>query len=242
MKAVALVRFLVEQRDRHGKTVFSVTELANVANVSPATINVQLGRLVRQGVVRRWVPGRYGLPEGVTAESLARSIDADAYVTGGFALARHGFITQQPSEIECFTLRRHNRSRRRSTPLGTLVFVCVNSRMHAPPPHGSLAPPDQALCDLVHLLRRHGLDPRSLYTFRGLDRLKIPAAVRARYPRSVQRAVAALVGALPGRRSIGDPDRCRDRQAGDGQSAHGQRVASLLERAPGDADAVRRPQ
>lgn len=193
MRAVEWVRFLTEQRARHGKVVFSVTELANVADVSPAVLNVQLGRLVRQGVIRRWVPGRYGLPEGVAAEELAHAIDGDAYVTGGYALARQGFITQQPREIDCFTRRRHNRSRQRSTSLGTLVFICVSPRIHARPAHGKMAPPEQALCDLVYTLRRSGLDPRSVYTFRGLDRLTIPAAVRSRYPRSVQRTVDALV-------------------------------------------------
>ena len=193
MKAVEWGRFLTEQRARYGKGVFSVTELANVADASPTVINVQLGRLVRQGVIRRWAPGRYGLPEGVTAEELACAIDGDAYVTGGYALARHGLITQQPREIECFTSRRHNRSRRRSTPLGTLVFICVSPRIHARPADGSLAPPEQALCDLVSMCRRAGLDPRSVYTFRGLDRLTIPSDVRSRYPKSVQRTVDALV-------------------------------------------------
>jgi len=200
MRAVEWVRFLAEQRARHGKGVFSVTELANVADVSPAVANVQLGRLVRQGVIRRWVPGRYGLPDGVSAEELARAIDSAAYVTGSYALARHGFITQQPHAIECFTNRRHNRSRRRSTPLGALVFVCVSPRIYARPPSGSMAPPEQALFDLIYLLRRRGLDPQSLYTFRGLDRLTIPAEVHDRYPRSVQRAVDDLVGHQADRR------------------------------------------
>ena len=193
MRAVEWIRFLTEQRARHGKGVFSVTELANVADVSPAVINVQLGRLVRQGVIRRWVPGRYGLPEGVAAEELAHAIDGDAYVTGGYALARQGFITQEPREIDCFTRRRHNRSRRRSTSLGTFVFICVSPRIHARPADGKMARPEQALYDLVYTLRRSGLDPRSVYTFRKLDRLTIPAALRSRYPQSVQRAVDALV-------------------------------------------------
>lgn len=197
MKAVEWARFLTEQRSLYGKGVFSVTELANVADVSPTVINVQLGRLVRQGVIRRWAPGRYGLPEGVAAEELAHAIDGDAYVTGGYALARHGFITQQPREIDCFTRRRHNRSRRRSTPLGALVFICVSPRIHARPVDEGIAPPEQALYDLVYVLRRSGLDPRSVYTFRRLERLTIPAAVRSRYPRSVQRAVEALVASEP---------------------------------------------
>ena len=47
------------------------------------------------------------------------------------------------------------------------------------------------------VIRRGGLDPRSVYTFRGLDRLTIPADVRSRYPKSVQRTVDALVASAP---------------------------------------------
>jgi len=56
MKAVEWVRFFTDQRASHGKSVFSVTELANVADASQAVINVQLGRLVRRGLIRRLVP------------------------------------------------------------------------------------------------------------------------------------------------------------------------------------------
>ena len=88
MKAVEWVRCLTDLRDRHNKRVFTVAELANVADASPAVINVELGRLVKRGLIRRWVPGRYGLPEGVTAAELVAAIDPDAYVTGAFALAK----------------------------------------------------------------------------------------------------------------------------------------------------------
>ena len=193
MKAIEWLRFFADQRARHGKGVFTVTELANVANASAAVLNVQLGRLVSKGLIRRWVPGRYGLPDGVTAEELAAAIDADAYVTGAYALARQGFVTQQPREIDCFTRRRHNRSRRRTTPLGTLVFICVGSRVHSRPADRRLAPPAQALCDLVYTSRRRGLDPRSLYTFRKLEHLPIPPDLLARYPNTVQRHVGLLL-------------------------------------------------
>ena len=59
---------------------------------------------------------------------------------------------------------------------------------------GGMAAAEQALCDLFYVLRRRGLDPRSLYTFRNLDRLSIPPALLARYPLTVQRAVRALLG------------------------------------------------
>lgn len=193
MKAVEWVRFLADQRKRHGKAVFTVTELANVADASPAVINVELGRLVRRGVICRWVPGRYGLPDGVTAEELVTAIDADAYVTGACALAHHGLITQVPRQIDCFTRRRHNRSRQRQTPFGTLVFICVSPHIHAKPKEGGMAAPEQALCDLFYALHRRGLDPRSLYTFRKLDRLTIPTGLLSRYPRTVQRSVKELL-------------------------------------------------
>jgi hypothetical protein len=177
--------------------VFTVAGLAAVADVSPAVLNVELGRLVSRGLIRRRVPGRYGLPDGVTAFELVAAIDADAYVTGAYALAQHGFITRVPHEIDCFTRRRHNRPRRRQTPLGTIVFICVGSRVHAPPAGRGLAPPGQAPCDLVFVHRRRGLDPRTLCTFRNLGRLRVSPVVVDRYPATVQRGVAAVLSGNP---------------------------------------------
>jgi hypothetical protein len=192
MKAIEWVRYLTDQRERYSKTLFTVTELANVADASPAVINVELGRLIKQGVVRRWVPGRYGLPEGVTAEALAAAIDCDAYVTGAYALAYHGYVTQAPREIECFTRRRHNRSRTRPGPLGTLVFVTVSPRVYALPAEGRMAGPEQAFCDLFSISRRRGLDPRTLFTFRKLEKLDFTTDLLDRYPQTVQHAVAGF--------------------------------------------------
>ena len=45
MKANVWRKFLEEQRDQHKKVLFTVTELANVAGVSRATLNVELARL-----------------------------------------------------------------------------------------------------------------------------------------------------------------------------------------------------
>jgi predicted transcriptional regulator of viral defense system len=105
MKTVVWLHFLSRQQREHAKGIFTCTELANVADGSPGVINVALGRLVRQGHMCRYAPGRYGLPEGVAVEELVASIDPDAYVTGAHALFRHGHITQIPREIDCFTRR-----------------------------------------------------------------------------------------------------------------------------------------
>ena len=87
------------------------------------------------------MPGRYGLPDATTAEDLAASIDPDAYVTPAAAAARHGLITQVPQIVECFTRRRHNRSRTRPSPLGTFVFRCASATIHDRPNPQSPARP-----------------------------------------------------------------------------------------------------
>jgi len=110
-----------ERRDR--KTVFTVTELANIARAAPRSLNVQLWRMVRQGVITRYANGLYGLPGRVGAEELAGFMDSGAYITGLWALSHHNLVTQQPTRITCFTNRRHNRSRIRKTPIGTFSFV-----------------------------------------------------------------------------------------------------------------------
>jgi hypothetical protein len=195
MKAREWQRYFETERKAHGKTVFTVTELANVSGNNPHVLNVELDRLCKQGIIVRYARGRYGLPDAVTPEMLLPSLDADAYITGGFALHRHNLITQMPVEITCFTNRRHNRSRVRMTPVGRFTFVCVQPPVYAPPAEGVVANPEQALCDHVFLMRRRGVAPSSQVTFRGLHGLDAKSLQEqaARYPKSAQRAVAKIL-------------------------------------------------
>jgi hypothetical protein len=195
VKANAWRRFLEEQRDRHGKVLFTVTELANIAGVSRAALNVQLARLREQAMIAKYAHGLYGLPGGVSAELLVPAIDSHAYITGHYALHQHNLITQAPTTVTCFTDRRSPRARERDTPAGRLVFVCVRSGVYAPVPGEVLAPPAQALCDYVYLSRRDGVRPEALVTFRNLHRLRtqeIPGLL-ARYPLTVQKHVQRLL-------------------------------------------------
>lgn len=178
---------LHDQQRLHGKAVFTVTELANISARSPHVLSVQLQRLCAQHVIERYAQGRYGLPDAVTPELLVEHLDPGAYITGAYALHRHNLITQVPVEITCFTNRRHNRSRIRSTPLGRFAFICVGTPVYSPPDQTPLASPEQSLCDLVFLMRRKGLDPRSQFTFRGLDRpdAQALADIATRYPATV---------------------------------------------------------
>jgi hypothetical protein len=196
MKTLDWIRFLESQQRLHSKTVYTITELANVANVPLNLMNVEVGRLVKKGVVARHATGRYGLPGAVTAETLLPTLDSRAYISGPYALYRHGIITQAQTEICCMTDRRHNRSRTRTTTIGRFVFVCTHPPIYAPPADGNvMASPEQALCDYVYLLGRRGLDPTSLATFRGMDRLNAAglANIATRYPRTVARAVERIV-------------------------------------------------
>jgi hypothetical protein len=195
MKALDWQAFLSEQRARHGKVIFSVAELANVAQTSLHNLNTELSRLVRRGLLARYAHARYGAAQGVRTEDLVPAIDSAAYLTGFYGVFRHHLVTQAPSEVTCFTNRRHNR-RNRVTPAGKLKFVCVPDSIYSKPTDGVLVAPEQALCDFVWLSVREGLDPRSLVTFRNLERLGTRRLniIRRRYPDSVQRIVGDLVG------------------------------------------------
>ena len=195
MKAREWHRFLEEQRRDHGKVLFTVTELANVSGVSRTALNVEMSRLRRQGLIVKYAHGRYGLPGAVNLEALLHSIDSHAYVTGLYALFAHNLVTQSPSRVTCFTDRYSPRARERDTPVGRLVFVCVRGSVYAPPPPFVPVPPGQALCDYVYLARRSGAIPEGSVTFRNLASLATPGldSILARYPRTVQREVRALV-------------------------------------------------
>jgi hypothetical protein len=195
MKARDWQRYLETERKSHGKTVFTVTELANISGSTPHILNVELNRLCKRGIIFRYAGGRYGLPEVVTPEQMLPFLDAHAYITAAFALHRHNLITQMPVEITCFTNRRHNRSRMRTTPLGRFTFVCVQSLVYQPMAEGAVASPEQALCDYIFLMRRRGITPISQVTFRGLHNLNTKAlqAQTVRYPKSVQKELKKIL-------------------------------------------------
>jgi hypothetical protein len=194
VKAREWQRYLEEQR-LHGKVLFTVTELANVAGSSRNALNVELTRLRRQGVITQYAHGRYGLPNEITPETLLPAVDSRAYITGSYALHMHNLITQVPNRITCFTDRRSPRARERDTAVGRFVFMCVRSRVYAPPAETLVASPAQALCDFVFVTRRQGISPQGLVTFRGLSERVKPEldAILGRYPVAVQRHVRSLV-------------------------------------------------
>ncbi len=195
MRADAWRKYLEKQRQRHGKVLFTLTELAHVAGASPAALNVELARLRRQEIIVRYAHGLYGMPGAVSPQVLVPAIDSHAYITGHYALYGYQMVTQVPVTITCFTDRRSPRARERLTPVGRLEFVCVRSGVYSPVAEAAIAPPAQALCDYVYLARRRGAEPEALVTFRHLARIRAEdlVPILARYPISVQKHVERLV-------------------------------------------------
>jgi hypothetical protein len=196
MKALDWLTFFAEQRKLHGKEIFSVAELANAARTSLHAVNTELGRLLRRGLIARYAHGRYGPLEGVAPEDLLPALDPGAYMTGFYALFRHHLVTQAPTEVTCFTNRRHNRRTDRITPSGKLRFICVPGEVYDQPEESPLAPAEQALCDFAWLNLRDGIEPQSLATFRNLhtlSRRRLNQVLR-RYRENVQDTVRRIVG------------------------------------------------
>jgi len=187
MKARDWRRYLEDQRRDHDKLIFTVTELANAADISRQALNVELGRLRKYGLIERYARGLYGPPGGVSPETLLPELDAHAYITGSYALFLHHIVAQVPVRITCFTDRRHGKARVRETPAGTFCFVCVGAPVYTPPSEEIIACPEQALCDYIYVCRRGGTDPLAQASFRNLKRLRSSRLrdLLARYPRTV---------------------------------------------------------
>jgi len=195
VRANAWRKYLEQQRKQYGKVLFTRTELANVAHVSPAALNVELARLRRQEIIVRYAHGLYGMPDAVSPQFLVSAIDSHAYITGHYALYDCQMVTQMPVTITCFSDRRSPRAQERITSVGRLTFVCVRSSVYSPVREAAIAPPPQALCDYVYLSRRYGVEPEALVTFRNLERIRAEelAPILPRYPVSVQKHVERLL-------------------------------------------------
>ncbi len=198
MKASEWEQALRQYRDHYGKVVFTPTELANIGGHSMPVMKNTLRRLRNHGVLQQYAPGKYGLPGAADVEALVSAAYSGAYITGLYAMYKHGIVTQTPQRIHVFTNRRHNRSRIRRTELGALVFVCVRKPVYSYPQDSVLAAPEQALCDFVYLMRRQGLAADSLVSFRELASVDWTEMEwhLSRYPKSVSREVHRLVPAV----------------------------------------------
>jgi hypothetical protein len=195
MRALQWHQYLEQAWRRDHKTVFTVTELANIAGVGPHSLNVQLGRLVGQGVIVRYASGKYGLPGRVRPEDLVGPLDSGAYITGLGALYHHNLVMQRQTTITCFTNRRHNRSRTRRTPIGTFSFVCVSGRIYHRPADGNIAPAEQAFCDWLYLCLRKNVAPESQVAFGDLSGLReeVLGDLQVCYPKTVARAAGRIL-------------------------------------------------
>lgn len=190
MKSLEWQAWLLSQQREHGKSLYTVTELANAAGTSGHAMNVEASRLCVRGILCRYAHGIYGIPDAVSPEMLIAELDSCSYLTGMMALVRHGMVTQLPTTFDCFTSRRPRRTRI-LTRLGTCLIHSVKPPIYCMPPQAVLVPPEQALCDLVYLARRQSVTPEATITFRNLHKLRpgVLKSVLRRYPEAVREHV-----------------------------------------------------
>ena len=196
MRAIEWQRCLESQRELYGKTILSLPELCHLSGThNLLSMKVQVSRLVKAGVLQRCAIGKYALPGAADPETLLPYLDSGAYMTGLYALSRHNMITQVPTEITCFTNRRHNLSRVRQTAVGVFRFICASPRIYSRPQEGVLASPEQAICDWVLSLRHQGLVPSGQVTLRLSGKLKLNQLKKhlQRYPATVRQDVLGLL-------------------------------------------------
>ena len=185
---------LLAEQARLGKVLFTLTELANAAGVPGHIVNVEMTRLVKYGVAVRYAKGLYGLAGSlVLPDQLVPFMDPHAYITGAYALMKHGVVTQAPTVITCFTSRRHYR-REMQTPVGRIEFVCVKPPIYRREVR-TVAGPELAICDFVYMALRRGMEPTALLTFRRLQHLSNSVLARSvkQYPATVGPCIATLV-------------------------------------------------
>jgi len=123
-----------------GKKLFTVAELANIANVSHHALNVELARLVKRHVLERYARGIYGLPKKVTPNELVRSLDTHAYITAFSALFQQGMVTQIPTVYTCFNRSAAQPFSSKANTFGTFRFhnrkkvdICASSGFRCRP-------------------------------------------------------------------------------------------------------------
>jgi len=191
MKTREWLKYFDDQGDA-GKHLYRLTELANAAGVPRATVNVEMHRLFKHGVVERYAVGLYGLKDKVSAEELVPQLDPYAYITAGYVLMKSGLVTQMPATMTCFTSRRHFKNEI-NTPVGRFAFVCVKPPIYNLTP-GGMACPEQALCDFVYISLRRGTNPMSMVTFRRTEQMNRTVLARylRRYPRTVTDVITRL--------------------------------------------------
>ena len=145
MTSVQWVKLLEKQHREFNKSVYTVTELMSLSGLKRDYLLVQLSRLVKKGVLIRYRYGLYGISE-CSPEQIVPYLDSSAYCTGQYALFKHGFITQIPTAITCFTKRHHCRNRIFSAGSNKYEFFKPMSHIHSCPEFG-MASPEQAFCE-----------------------------------------------------------------------------------------------
>lgn len=188
---IALLQDLAGQ----GQDFLTLPGLRRLTGLREGAVRKAVLRLEKKGYLARVGRGlyanRFGHP---TLEALAMIVGAPCYISFESALERYGILSQMPLVLTCAST---SRSERRRSPLGEILFHRLQPALFFGyrAEDGILwAEPEKALLDWIYIHRkRHGIPPALDELDRGpldVERLQDWAS---RYPRSVGKALTAVL-------------------------------------------------
>ncbi len=186
---------LLQTQELFRKVIYTPAELAQMDCYGEVSIGTLMQMLVKKGVLVRYAQSRYGLP-GLRLEDLVQSMDETAYVTGQFALYRHGIVSRQPDSCTCFTLRHHYQTHVK-TAFGDIEFHAIDEPIYfAPDLRVLVASTSQAVCDFVYLRCKQGkTQDIKLENPERINPSRIFAHIR-RYPTEEEQELRQILGEI----------------------------------------------
>jgi predicted transcriptional regulator of viral defense system len=174
--------------------VFTTTDVAGAAAVSPDQASRDLGRLAERGLIVRVVPGVWAAttdhrfsPYAVVPALIRHAAPGSkAYVSLLSALSLHGMIQQIPRTVQVVVSRRARPIRR--TPVGTYQFYVMSPELvdgfvQYETGIFEIATPEKAVFDVLYLSARRGT------RFLHLPELSLPSTFS---PRALRRWILRI--------------------------------------------------
>ncbi|MDO8519422.1 MAG: hypothetical protein Q7T11_04600 [Deltaproteobacteria bacterium] len=157
MRQADLILLLHRIRRDHGKRVFSLRDIAALAGVSRPAAGMALLAAEKRGLVGRATTLWVNLIDPPPLSELALAFSSPSYISFESALYHHHVLSQSPrGEL---TLATRGRSKRLSTPLGSIRFIHVKQSLFFGFDENRMALPEKAWLDLLYIRRRMGMKP-----------------------------------------------------------------------------------
>ncbi len=171
------------------KHIFSVPELANIADSTLSYARKQIFYLKQKGIIFPVYHGIYGYGK-INIEEVISAIDHRAYLTADTILYENNIILQKPNIITCFSSTYHGRTRIKNTTIGKIIFHKIRKNIYLFPEKTLKATSEQALLDFIYISLKKGIDPLAKVKFqkssiKKLNKKYLDQIIK-KYPHSVK--------------------------------------------------------